>query len=176
MKQINKKAFTLIELLVVVLIIGILAAIAIPQYQKAVLKSQLHRGISLVESLYQADQAYALAHGDLATDIDDLDVSFPKDSSCQKTQNSSQSYYSCDYGKIGLADLYSNVQFHVIGQNREEISYLHFLKDHGTKRKAGERWCFANPSNKIAQAVCQNMGGIYSDGNENEYWIRYKIN
>lgn len=64
--------FTLIELLVVVLIIGILAAIALPQYQKAVLKSRLTQGMVMVRSLRDAQKVYKLANGEMATTWDAL--------------------------------------------------------------------------------------------------------
>lgn len=61
--QTNKKAFTLIELLVVVLIIGILAAVALPQYQKAVEKSRLAEPLSFNSSIQKALEVYLLENG-----------------------------------------------------------------------------------------------------------------
>jgi len=55
--------FTLIELLVVVLIIGVLAAIALPQYQKAVLKSRLVKWTAVLDAFRKNIDMYHLANG-----------------------------------------------------------------------------------------------------------------
>ena len=73
----NNQAFTLIELLVVVLIIGILAAVALPQYQKAVEKSRAVQAITLLKSIYNAAKAYQLANGEWPTSVDELAVETP---------------------------------------------------------------------------------------------------
>ncbi len=69
--------FTLIELLVVVLIIGILAAVALPQYQKAVLKAQYSTLKDRTRVLSEAQQRHYLATGTYATELAELDVDFP---------------------------------------------------------------------------------------------------
>ena len=70
----KNKAFTLIELLVVVLIIGILAAIAVPQYQKAVMKSRATEAILNLRAIYEAQKRYELATGSRTTDLSKLDI------------------------------------------------------------------------------------------------------
>ena len=71
------KAFTLIELLVVVLIVGILSAIALPQYQKAVEKARATEGIILARAILDAQQRYFLANGEYTKDLNDLDIQIP---------------------------------------------------------------------------------------------------
>ena len=73
----NKQAFTLIELLVVVLIIGILAAVALPQYQIAVWKSRNTQLKTVLSAVAQAQQAYYMANGSWATRFDELDIDLP---------------------------------------------------------------------------------------------------
>ncbi len=59
----NNGGFTLIELLVVVLIIAILAAVAVPQYQKAVKKSYVSEWVTYLNGYMKAIDMWLLANG-----------------------------------------------------------------------------------------------------------------
>ena len=94
------KGFTLIELLVVVLIIGILAAVAVPQYQKAVLKSRAATAFAMLKTLREAQDVYHLANGTYTTDLSKLDIDLPADSiatcwTCTHRTKTDQYGYSC---------------------------------------------------------------------------------
>ena len=73
-----KKGFTLLELLVVVLIIGILAGVALPQYQKAIEKSKASQALTLIKSIDESILSYHLATGHYPTSFDQLDISIPE--------------------------------------------------------------------------------------------------
>ena len=87
----NQKGFTLIELLVVVLIIGILAAIALPQYQMAVGKAKFSTIKTVTKNVQDAAQRYYLVHNTYvgANNSNSLDIKIPSNIQCSIWENSS---------------------------------------------------------------------------------------
>ena len=72
-----KKGFSLLELLVVILIIGILAAVALPQYKMAVLKSKFSTIKNITRAIYDSEQRYYLINNKYTTNWNDLDIERP---------------------------------------------------------------------------------------------------
>jgi prepilin-type N-terminal cleavage/methylation domain-containing protein len=125
----NKKAFTLIELLVVVLIIGILAAIALPQYEKSVWKSRAAQLSQLTRSLATAQEVYFLTHGSYPTNFDELDFSF------DALPNKPSSSLSAGWGVPSSNAIRANDDMELIINNGGQASDYYFSTGVFTKGK-----------------------------------------
>ena len=82
-KTVNK-GFTLIELLVVVLIIGILAAIALPQYRKVTERAKMAEAVTILKAIGDAQQRFYMVNNRylLCTELDLLDIDLGGSNDC----------------------------------------------------------------------------------------------
>ena len=84
-KSYTRRGFTLIEVLVVVLIIAVLAAVALSQYQKAVIKSKAAHMQALLAEVVNASNLYYLNYGVYPRNFTDLDLDINLPTSTAKT-------------------------------------------------------------------------------------------
>ena len=165
--QNKSRAFTLIELLVVVLIIGILAAVAVPQYTTAVNKSRFANLRSVAMSFVSAAQVYKLANGNWPDNFEDLGVNLPGGfeitnpsyyGSVHYTCGQNDQLFCCLFPKAGTAN-----PMITCSQKDESFAYAYFL-DH---LKA---YCIADPDKADALKLCQSVTG---KKNGNGGWSHY---
>ena len=160
-----KKAFTLIELLVVVLIIGILAAIALPQYTLAVEKSRAAEAFSMLKTIQEAGIVCEIEKGELCY-FDDLVINLPSNFECEVEycEGGDTFSYNCDTG--GCANPYAyrensnfSYEINMQGPNTGNVMVFHQLEPN-------KRYCIGY--NEKGNKVCKSLGGnqLATSGNE----------
>ena len=147
----NKQAFTLIELLVVVLIIGILAAVALPKYQLAVDKSRYATMMGTARSIENAQEAYYLANNTYADSLEELPLDL--------TGEPYEGRLRIGNALFGVNAAYTSAILYD-GDDRV-AAYTHYHR-FGPNNLKGQIMCFSySVHRERGKKICQSFGGIF---------------
>lgn len=153
--------FTLIELLVVVLIIGVLAAVALPKYEQAVRKTRASNTLTLLRSIKDAEERHFMANGLYTLDFESLDIALP--GGCQINGQSAkcgtgnqQVGYSLSLGNFSHPNYYG-----VTARERASPYILWQWQLDQASTQPGKRICFPMEADgDKGVRLCQSFGGV----------------
>ena len=161
----NKQAFTLIELLVVVLIIGILAGVALPQYTLAVNKSRFANLRTMAKMYESAVQAYYLANGTWPTTFDELSMEPPAGMTITHLPQSERNYSCASDGKIYCCiSPYTATQNASVICGQKDLSFAYSDNLYYPDIPTGD-YCIAKTSDANATKLCKAMGTPFAGYN-----------
>ena len=167
-----KKGFTLIEMLVVVLIIGILAGIALPQYQMAVTKAKVASILPLMRRWKDALAEYKLQHGSYRTENDEwpnadtLGVNWPSDWKCGNKPCGDSLYCGNNYWNECVVLEDDSGYIYCYNSNNNFSIYM-YQSDDPNETFRGKITCYAD--NNEGHKVCKALGGKLAEEGGSEY-------
>ena len=132
------------------MIIGILAAIAVPQYQKAVLKARASEALVQGKALLAAEKAYVLGNGVMSMDLDALDVTLPENFrwTCRDGY--------CIYSRLSSYGLAYEIN-NYFGRSRPAL------------------WCIAGSGKAQEKQICASQGELHHTSDFGfEYYLIFK--
>ncbi len=156
----NKNGFTLIELLVVVLIIGILSAVAVPQYQKAVLKTRAMQIKQFYSALEKAVNVYILANGNTPlSSWSDLDMDFTPYFSSIDIPAGQQGIFPNDLWTSDLPHVHSNGTWLLSGYSGYYFGSASIMIAYDENTNTITRTCQYNYTTDNGKDFCNTIAG-----------------
>ena len=145
------------------MIIGILSAAALPQYELAVAKARFSRFLPLMRNIDAAQQVYYMANGEYSKDLHNLDIAFPPGAETETSTRFVYEDFECFLGAANLVSLYCRDNKYNFPRLEKYFSSQSFL-------------CWSGPNDRLGARVCKALAGksvrdgVSTDGALGDYY------